>query len=117
MTKIFCILLFSFQYRPDLLGLDVVLPETRFFFLDFFFLKPYSPNLTHFYWFFWLGLTGFSGLTQPMYTPTLHSFLNVSFEDFFSFYLTVTFKVQSNIKCCFTNIVLSYLLWKEKYVK
>ena len=46
MTKIFCILLFSFQYRPDLLGLDVVLPETRFFFFGFFFFKTIltQPN-------------------------------------------------------------------------
>lgn len=35
----------------------------------------------------------------------LRFFLNVSFEDFFS-YLTVIFKIQCNIKCCFTNILV-----------
>jgi len=48
---------------------------------------------------------------------SLYSFLIVIFAEFFCFKLTVTFKVQYNIKYCFVLITLGYLLQREKYMK
>ena len=48
---------------------------------------------------------------------SLRSFLIVTFREKICSYLTVTFKVQCNIKCCFINITLRYLLRREKHMK
>jgi len=48
---------------------------------------------------------------------SLRSFLSVTLGEIFCSYLTVTFKVQCNNKCCFTNITFSHLLQREKYMK
>jgi len=43
-----------------LLDLSLVLPKIRYFLWVYHFLKPYPPNHpTHFFRFFWVGLTVF----------------------------------------------------------
>ncbi|RHN51437.1 hypothetical protein MtrunA17_Chr6g0468551 [Medicago truncatula] len=62
-------------------------------------------------------LTSISRTLFNTFKYSLRSFLSVTFGEIFCSYLNVTFKVQCNIKCCFTNIVLSYLLRREIYMK
>jgi len=80
-----------------------------FIFMGFPFLKTIPtqlPNPTHFFGFFWMSLTGFSGLTQPWTPLHIYSRLYLGHILFIAYHFSVNF-----------TLVNCHLTWKKISIK